>query len=714
MSEETNASNEDIREFLLESSAYLDEAEPFLVEARDSGIQSPEQLAALFRAFHSIKGVSGFLGFLTVQEVTHRAEEILDQVRTGKQSLDSALCSALIETCDLLRILLSSIADSGKDTGFDSDKDALIEKLNVCLAGGNLRDETVTGENLSAGFSNGLLFDELLSPDLLAKVLKSLNAWLEQGETILIGILEHPGQLDILENTARHIERFRFNVSVFGLKDAEALSLQFINCLRHASLGNEVFQTDAMTLFFSTFNCMKSLCVFPEPDEAVKASAQILKMELEKSISAAPPKPIGTMDAKDAKKDDGDKPSAPAKGAVSPQNEIRVSIEKLDRMVDLIEELGVVSGSLNFSSLDTGNAEDTLAQVSGKLRQVTEELQEVAMSVRLVPLSVVFRKMMRLVGDVSGKMGKKARLEIVGEQTEVDKDVVDSLQDPLVHILRNSVDHGLENPEERSAAGKPETGRVQLQAWHSGGEACISISDDGKGMVREKILAKAMERGLVQGGGEKLTDQEVFGFIFQPGFSMAAQVTEFSGRGVGMDVVKKNIDKLKGKIEIDSKPGLGTTILIKIPMSSALTESMLVRVGAIKYVIRIASIRETFRPERKNITVTPDGEEYIYLRDKLFRILRLHSLHRVANAITDLEEGLLIVVENRGNQLALFVDEVVAKIQGVIKPSPDFLKLAHTLAGYSIIGTQSDDVAWSLDIDNLQQVTPSATVTALK
>lgn len=517
----------------------------------------------------------------------------------------------------------------------------------------------------------------------------------------------------IYSDAGAAVARLARNADAFGFPAASRccqLLADSLSVPRNADAGVDPLELSA---YFNACNALKPLLQAAAPTEPQLGQADVALNDLALFHAAKEPAPAGRpgIPAAPAPSQTGTG-SAPASGAGNAASgakaEIRVSLERLDKMVDLIEELGVVSTGV-VSAAEAADDDDALKQTASKLRKITEELQEITVSIRMVPLSTVFRKMIRLVGDVSSKLGKKARLEIVGEQTELDKDAVEALQDPLVHILRNCVDHGLESPEERAAAGKPETGIVRLQAWHSGGEAWISVSDDGKGISREKVFAKAVSLGLVAADAV-LSAPETLAFLFHPGFSLAKGVTEFSGRGVGMDVVKKNIQGLKGRVDLESEPGAGTTFLIRLPMANALTESMLVRVGSVKYVIRVASIRETFKPSLQSVLRLPNGDELVTLRGRRYPVVRLHLVHAIKDGETDLERGLIMIVENRGKQTGLFVDEVLGKIQAVIKTPPALLKSALTIAGCSIIGTASDAVALALDINALDEKTANLAV----
>ena len=338
------------------------------------------------------------------------------------------------------------------------------------------------------------------------------------------------------------------------------------------------------------------------------------------------------------------------------------------------------------------------------LRKIVRDLQDMALSVRMIPLDGVFRKMIRLVYDLSAKSGKKVKLELSGENTEIDKILAEMIADPLVHLIRNAIDHGIETPRERLELGKPQTGRVILEAKHEGGEVWILVQDDGRGLERQKILQKAIQKKLIRGDGSQLSDAEVYELIFQPGFSTAEKVTDISGRGVGMDVVFKNIEKMKGRIDIKNQEGRGTTFALRIPLTLAIMEGMLVRVGSASYTIPLLSIRETVQPKSQWITTTMDGQEVARVRNELIPVLRLHRLHQLEPDSEQLSQGLLVIVEHQGEALGLFVDQILGEQQAVIKGLSDYIGSVPGVSGCTILG--SGEVSLILDVAGLIRLGP--------
>ncbi len=380
-------------------------------------------------------------------------------------------------------------------------------------------------------------------------------------------------------------------------------------------------------------------------------------------------------------------------------------MHKLDILINLVGEL-VIAESMVTRCPAVAHVEDEYYnRAKHQLRRICDDLQDVAMSVRMIPLSATFRKMIRLVHDLGTKTGKKIKLNLVGEETEVDKTVIEQIADPLVHIVRNSCDHGIETPEARMAAGKPEMGEVILEGKHEGGEVWITIKDDGNGLNRDKILSKALDKGLVGNEAKDWPDDRIFKLVFEPGFSTADKVTDVSGRGVGMDVVKRNIEKLNGRIDIASKQGQGSTFTLRIPLTLAIVDAMLVRVGQGKYMIPTLTIRESLVPTMSQVTVTPEGREILRLREEMVPVVRLYDVFGCDADATKLKDGILIVAEDGGRSYAFFVDEIIGQQQTVIKGLPDYIGEANGFSGCTILGDGT--VSLIVDVGAVSQMSGS-------
>ena len=388
---------------------------------------------------------------------------------------------------------------------------------------------------------------------------------------------------------------------------------------------------------------------------------------------------------------------------------VKVDTQKLDALIDLVGEL-VISESMVVQDPELKALPGRqLARNLAQLRRITGELQRTAMSLRMVPIRATFQKMNRLVRDLAAKSGKQMQLVFTGEDTEMDRNIVEEISDPLVHMIRNAADHGVEKPAARIARGKPAQGTVQLRAFHRGGNIVIQIQDDGNGLDKEKLLAKAREKGLVP-PGENLSDKEIYGLIFAAGFSTAEKVTDISGRGVGLDVVRRNIEKLRGKVDIDTVLGQGTTFTIYLPLTLAIIDGMIVSVGGERYIIPTLSVRESFRPKAEMISTVHERGEMVNVRGRLCPLLRLHQYFDQPTKITNPAEAIIVVVESGQQTRCLMVDELLGKQEVVIKSLGGSLKKSAALAGGAVMG--DGRVGLILNVDTLVKLNgkPAATI----
>ncbi len=392
------------------------------------------------------------------------------------------------------------------------------------------------------------------------------------------------------------------------------------------------------------------------------------------------------------------KPEVESKRVVK-QSFISVDVNRVDKLMDLVGEL-VVSESMVTRNPEIQNLHlENFEKAARQFRIIMNELQDTVMSMRMVPLNLTFQKMTRIVRDMKKKVGKEVDLVIIGENTEVDKNVIENITDPLMHIIRNSMDHGLESTEERIDMGKPETGTIILEAKHSGGDVWIIVKDDGKGLNREKILDKCEDRNLLTRPRAEYQDREVYEMLFEPGFSTKDEVTEFSGRGVGLDVVARNIKKLGGTVIVNSELGIGTEFAIKIPLTLAIINGMMMQVGKTIFSVPITSIRESFIAKESDITQDPDGNELVMVRGQVFPILRLHEKYDIETDVIDFNEGILIMIEENGKEKVFFADAILGEQQLVVKSAPKYLKTIDGMTGFALLG--DGRISLILDPDSL-------------
>lgn len=374
---------------------------------------------------------------------------------------------------------------------------------------------------------------------------------------------------------------------------------------------------------------------------------------------------------------------------------VKVDTQKLDNLVNLVGEL-VIANALINETLGNGTNKNL-----SHLNKIVKDIQDQVMCMRMVPLKSIFQKMVRLVRDVSAKVGKKVRLEISGEDTELDKTVIEEIGDPLVHIIRNSIDHGIEPQKERLAKGKPVEGIVRLNAFHRGGNIIIEIEDDGKGLCKDMLLKKAVEKGLINEDAS-LSDQQIYNLIFAAGFSTAEKVTDVSGRGVGMDVVKKNVERLRGKVELSTVAGKGTKFSIKLPLTLAIIDGMIVQVGSEKYIVPMLSIEESIRPKQEDVSTVQQRGELINVRGNLLPMVRLHNLYNVQPKKTNPWEALILIVEGEGQKCGILVDDLLGQQQIVIKSLGEQFHNIRGISGSAILG--DGHVSLILDVGGIMSM----------
>ena len=733
--------DEMIEGFIADSREMIDEVEPYLIELQKTfvaeGTVDGETLNTIFRLFHSLKGAAGFLHLENVTQVTHEAETLLNQLREGKITLGDAQLEVIFNASDFIQKLLSNIEEVGNDQGFESEAGEIIQRLRQAYAGKEASDLVPEMSELEA--SNELL---LITPEMTKQFIEESAELLEKVEQSLLELegTEEPGEA--LANAFRNIHSFKGNCGFFGYSDLERLSHKSETVLDHMKNGSIKAGGDNVSILLKIVDMLRDgIAEVSGGGQGTVQGCDILldllndmiPVPVETEGAPVAPKAIGeilvergdaTPEAVEAALDAQSKPlgeilvdmgktsSQAVESALSQQEkqgktkkvirrDIRVDLDKLNELNDLVGEL-VTAQTMVVENPDLrGHEFENFEKAAHHLGQISAGLQDVAMSLRMIPVSGLFRKMMRLVHDLSRKSGKKVDLRLKGEETEVDKTVIEVISDPLVHIIRNSVDHGIEPGDAREKMGKDPTGVIELEAKHEGGEVWITVRDDGKGLDRERILAKAKEKGLIKDDGSKLKDDEIFRLIFEPGFSTADKVTDISGRGVGMDVVRKNIDQLKGRVDVQSTAGEGTTISIRIPLTLAIIEGMLVKSGESRHLIPLLAIKESFRPKQGQVTVMPGGQEMVRVREELIPVTRLTDAYNLGNGNGKLDEGILITLENQGKSICLFVDEIIGQAETVIKGLPGFMGSIQGISGCTILG--DGEVSLILDVGGLME-----------
>lgn len=578
-----------ISDFVIESLENLGTIEVNLINLEQDP-SDQETVNAIFRPFHTIKGVSGFLNLTKINRLAHNAENLLDKARNRELRVEGMVIDIILETVDTLKRMIDGVRES-------------------------LEQGTSLDSGIDIGPLSGRIETILSESDLL-------------GEKPLGEILIHKGAVerqDVEQGLTRQKEEPEKRIGEILVEDNKAETKDVISALR----------------------------------DQKKFSRQHIDLQ------------------------------------------VKVDTKKLDNLVDLTGELVINQAMLRQNKWVLSSKDQKLYHNLNQLNQITSSLQRTAMSMRMVPIRSTFQKMVRLVRDLSKNSGKEVALEMEGEDTEIDRNVVEELYEPMVHMIRNAVDHGIELPEDREKSGKRRSGTVFLKAYHRGGHIIIEIRDDGRGLDKERILEKARSLQLIA-DESKMIDSDIYNLIFHPGFSTAEKVTDISGRGVGMDVVRKGIDRLRGRIEINSSKGEGAVFVISLPLTLAIIEGMVVRVGKERYIIPALTILESFRPEKKQYSTLEGKGEMILTRGRLVPLVRLDRMFGIQGDYTHPWEGLVVAVENDGHQRCLLLDELVGKEEVVIKSLGQGLKAVRGIAGGAILG--DGRVGLILDISGIFEI----------
>ena len=656
----------DMRQFLAsffdEAAEHVENMEAGLLEL-ESSPNDVELLNTIFRAAHSIKGASSTFGVQAVGEFTHVLESLLDRMRDGEIQVTSESTEVLLTSVDVLNGLLSAARDGTAAPGNVAEVLARLQELN-----GSPQAESATGTE-SGSAATAAAPTTAAIHDIIFKPSKDLFH-LGLDPLLLLRDLEDCGTISDM-----HLD----DSELPPLADMDPESSYLAWSL---TLESERPEAEIRDVF-----------MFVDDESIIEIESRACESAQQKepaqSAEVSPPQ------------EKQDQAAPPRKAASAQRESVRVNGERLDDMINQIGELviGISMVEQEWASVHGGAESAAIVQLS----KIVRDLQEQSLSLRMVPIAATFQKMARIVRDLSSKLGKQISFEVSGEETELDKTVVDQIGDPLIHMIRNSADHGVELPEDRIAAGKPAEGKVKVQAYHQGGNIYIQLSDDGKGMDLERIRRKAVERGIV-GEDDKLTQQEICDLVFHAGLSTAEKVTDVSGRGVGMDVVRRNIEELKGSVSLMSEPGVGTTVTVRLPLTLAILDGLLVRLGSEVYIVPLLSVVESFRPQPNEVKRLANNMEVVQVRGEVVPVIRLHSILNVAFTVTDPSKGLLVIVEDHDTKFALLVDDLLGQQQAVIKNLEANFRKVPGIAGATILG--DGRVALILDIVGLKQLAP--------
>ncbi|MBU3127594.1 chemotaxis protein CheA [Clostridium tagluense] len=667
--------------YIFEATQLMEQLEEISIECEKSKNISKDAINEIFRIMHTIKSSSAMMMFNNISVLAHSLEDLFYFIRESKD--------VTINFEHLFDLVLS---------GIDFIKGEVSKIQNDCDADGSSESLVLKSSNLLRDMkeANG-------------EIIKDYFTQQNEDAKYYISSYQSVGKEAAQKYVARifyedgcEMENVRAYTVIHNLKDIAYEICHLPKDIIESNDSVEEIRKSGFLIGFSTYVEKKKIeeqlneIIFLKELELIQVEEyppELKSLNEKKEIILEDP--IENIKSIETNKEDAAPLTISGKG----QSIISVNISKLDMLLDLVGEIVITEAMVTKNPDLDGLQLDNFNKAARQLRKLTNELQDVVMSIRMVPVSMTFHKMNRIVRDMSKKLNKEVELEIIGEDTEVDKNIIDHISDPLMHLVRNSLDHGLEEKEERVASGKPEIGKITLEAKNAGGDVFIIVRDDGRGLDKKSIYEKAKLQGLVTKPEDELTDKEIFSNILLPGFSTNESVTEYSGRGVGMDVVKKNIDSIGGSISIESLKGKGSKISIKIPLTLAIIDGLEVAVGKSKYTIPITAIRESFKPKENEVIGDNEGNEMIMIRGEAYPIYRIHRIFNINTEVTSSNEGILVLVEDNTKAACLFVDSLIGEQQVVVKSLPPYIKKANGIAGCTILG--DGNISLIIDISGI-------------
>ncbi|MDD9270306.1 chemotaxis protein CheW [Paenibacillus sp. GCM10023248] len=669
-------------------SMFIDESKEHLQSLNENLLSlesNPQDISIvhnIFRSAHTLKGMSATMGFEDIASLTHEMENVLDMVRNSKIEMDSFIFDCIFKSLDSLESMVEDIIQGG--TG-KADVSTIVVSLRSIVTGEYKTAQAPSGGAAAKAVKEpvkGIEVDEfqfsILQQSIEAgflvfyiEVNVNENCVLKAARAYMVfDALERNGEIVKATPSVQEIEQEKFDRS---------FSLYYISKVDQATLEKEILNVSEIESAVIITVDSESLAELSRPQSEVEAARKEIAAAVAAVAPAAPEAPA----AKAAE------PAAPAKpaagGAPVANRTIRVDIERLDALMNLFSELLI--DRVRLEQLASEVKRNDLTETVEHMSRVSSDLQNIVLKLRMVPVDSVFNRFPRMIRDLAKSLDKKVDLIITGAETELDRTVIDEIGDPLVHLLRNAVDHGIEPISDRLAAGKSEHGTIQLRAFHSGNHVFIEIEEDGRGIYREKVLKTALKNGLVTAEqAAKLTDKEVYNLLFASGFSTAEKISDISGRGVGLDVVKTKIQSLGGHVQVDSKPGHGSKFSVQLPLTLSIISAMLVRLGSEKYAIPLSSIVETSAIQKKQIR-NIHGNKMVDYRKSVIPLVSLSTLFEVPDYNEDLEEETEIVVVRKGDkQVALMVDEFIGQQEIVLKTLGKYLTGLFAISGATILG----------------------------
>lgn len=698
--------------YLFENTQLIEKMEAVTLEFKDEAEFDEATINEFFRVMHTIKGSSGIMMYDNITRVSHKLEDVFYYLRESHPDKvpHSELVDLILQVTDYICRQFDKIK-SGNDP--DDDPAGVIEDIENFLGcikkGIKKKGKKMPPENTyvepkqyyiaPVGTEKSHFFKISITyrPDTEMSNIRAYTAAYSLKE-IAEDILYLPEDIISNEDSANVILKDGFRI----LLQTQSEQDDIVKLIDGSGIDNIEIEECEAGEFLNGFASPKPILISLEEEaEADKEPESIIEKDTESKVAPGDyiiqSKTAGKPKNQQLAKTEKDKSSQ------LQQTFISVNVEKMDMLMDLIGEI-VIAESVVLQNQDLkvpGLSLVNFNKAATQLSKFTSEMQDIIMSMRMMPLTSTFQKMNRIVFDVSKKLGKNIELELVGENTEVDRNIIEHISDPLMHLVRNSIDHGIENSEERIAAGKSEKGKITLAAKNEGGKVIITVGDDGKGMNSSKIFKKAKTLGFVPENRSEndYTKKEILQFVTFPGFSTKEQITEFSGRGVGMDVVVRNVQEIGGMVEIDSDEGLGTNMILKIPLTLAIIDGIIMEVGSSTFVIETSAVKEFLNLKENSLIREPDGEEYIMVRGECYPVIRLNKKFRLEEGLEEINKGIMIILEHDEKKICVFVDRLIGEQEIVVKPIPSYIKKVNGISGCTQLGDGS--IALILDVGGL-------------
>lgn len=686
--------------YIFETSQLIEQLEQLILSTEQSNFYSSSDINEIFRIMHTIKGSSAMMLFDNISILAHAMEDLFYYIREeNPSSIDySSLSDLVFSGIDFVKVELHKIKNGDKVDGDASNLIDDIKKFLDLLKTSNINNEvgTVAENNLEKD-------DKDIKTN--EKGHKKEQFYISQKKITDLE-KEYTFKAVIAFEDGCEMENFRAFSAITNLKEITEEYYHLPQELIEDDNSLEIIKENGFIIYFNINRSYEEVYKFFVETTVLLKTIDLIelnsiaKTNISEEKAAVKDKVINTQGNNISSVNEKIKENQNS----SAQNIISVNMTKLDKLMDLVGEM-VIAEAMVTENPDLKELElENFKKAARQLHKITSELQDIVMSIRMVPLAATFNKMHRIVRDMSKKLNKEVKLEVIGEDTEVDKNIIEHISDPLMHLIRNSLDHGIETAEEREQKGKLEPAKITLEAKNIGGDVQVTVKDNGKGLDKQKILDKAKKNGLLTKPDIEMLDQEIYNLIFLPGFSTKENVSEFSGRGVGMDVVSNNIQAIGGSVTINSVPNEGSTITLKIPLTLAIIDGMNVRVGKSKYTIPIISIKRSFKADKKDIIIDPDGNEMIMVRGECYSIVRLHELYKVQTNVKNIYDGIVMMVENDNKTICIFVDELLGEQQVVVKALPNYIrniKKIKGLMGCTLLGDGS--ISLILDIASLMK-----------